>query len=407
MKLLPLTLIVCLFVSFQLSAQTNFKPGYIVTHGDTLRGEIDYRQWNNNPREVHFRKGSNIETYNLSNATAFGINNADYFERYVVSASQAGTRADQLTTVDTTTHIDTVFLKIVSRGPNVNLYTYTDPIKTRFYIKTNRQEVPQELLYRVYLNDDDASRMAIRNIYRQQLINLANVLHLDNERLVNNINRTNYFEDDLEKIILKLNGGDAIGGKKTGQSKFRFFAGAGVNVQSLTYTGSISLAYNNPQTKFSAYPMISAGLDFIDNRDAARSYIRMQIYYTGNNLKASNAIATEMLDQRTLGISPQFLYNFYNAQHVKLFLSTGIVLNFSTYPKNITVPNSDPDRIVYNNFPNMRKMWFGVPLHAGVALNKRVEINLSYIYTMPLTDNYVEITGKTINFQGGVNYFFN
>ena len=46
-----------LLFPFFTNAQSNYKPGYLVTiKGDTLHGLIDYRQWDNNPGAVAFKK---------------------------------------------------------------------------------------------------------------------------------------------------------------------------------------------------------------------------------------------------------------------------------------------------------------------------------------------------------------
>ena len=44
-------------------SQTNYKPGYVVNlNGDTLRGFVNYQQWDNNPRTIAFKYKVNDQT---------------------------------------------------------------------------------------------------------------------------------------------------------------------------------------------------------------------------------------------------------------------------------------------------------------------------------------------------------
>ncbi|MGZ3814058.1 MAG: hypothetical protein ACXVJN_20060, partial [Mucilaginibacter sp.] len=58
-------------------AQSNYKPGYVVTlKGDTIHGFINYREWNKNPRQIAFKNdinGRKGEEFTIKNAKAFAI----------------------------------------------------------------------------------------------------------------------------------------------------------------------------------------------------------------------------------------------------------------------------------------------------------------------------------------------
>jgi hypothetical protein len=55
-------------------AQTNYKPGYVVTlKGDTLRGFIDYKEWIKNPKYISFKNtpgNREVESFSPQSANA-------------------------------------------------------------------------------------------------------------------------------------------------------------------------------------------------------------------------------------------------------------------------------------------------------------------------------------------------
>ncbi|HEX3933053.1 MAG TPA: hypothetical protein VHW43_00150, partial [Puia sp.] len=78
--------IVFLCLSFSVHGQKNFMDGYIVDKNrDSLRGQIDYRDWGTNPDHILFRqtamdKGKELGTAEL---LAFGVS-GDRYETHTV-----------------------------------------------------------------------------------------------------------------------------------------------------------------------------------------------------------------------------------------------------------------------------------------------------------------------------------
>ena len=140
-------------------AQSNYKPGYVVaSKGDTVRGFIDYQDWGSNPSAISFKSSltdRNKKEFTRENATAFDITGFADYKRYACSVSMDGTNTSNLESGrDTSFNIETVFLRVLQQGTNLALYTYTDNIKTRFYIGYAPDFVPAELVYRIYNGAD-------------------------------------------------------------------------------------------------------------------------------------------------------------------------------------------------------------------------------------------------------------
>jgi hypothetical protein len=87
-------LIVCMVFWIKGIAQNSFTPGYVVSSsGDTIKGDIDYRGWDKNPRSVRFtREGSTTaETLDPLSVKVFSVQNDTYAGAIVkVETSQRG-----------------------------------------------------------------------------------------------------------------------------------------------------------------------------------------------------------------------------------------------------------------------------------------------------------------------------
>src|SRR5579863_3363614 len=107
LNLFKLVLCILLFPVWA-SAQSNYKAGYIVDlKGDTVKGLIDYREWDKNPVEVRFKtKADNTEPEKISptSVLAFGVTGLEYYESYNLRISRGQTDVAKLSIdVDTST----------------------------------------------------------------------------------------------------------------------------------------------------------------------------------------------------------------------------------------------------------------------------------------------------------------
>ena len=388
-------------------AQTNFKPGYVVTNsGDTLRGQVDYRQWDRNPREMHFKQNNGAwNIYSINNAKAFAVLDAEYYERYAITATNADTQLSRLSTLDTSVRADTAFLKVLHKGKIVDFFEFTDKIKTRYYIKEASQAKPAELIYETYLSEENARQIVTRRAYRQQLIRLAFITGENDKKTINQINRAEYTEDNLVPIINKLNGVSSNTTTLSSTGSIDWFVGAGINYQTVKYKGEVV----GGTSKTQLFPMVDIGLDFTSNKYVNRYFFRVEVYFTGNNEIITTDQFTQTINQRTFGFSPQFFLNIYNSDAVKFFLGAGPAINYSSYPKNASLRHIGiyPDNVrLYDDYPQWRKFNINLPLHAGVTLNQRFEFNFCCVLSPAITDSYMEFAAMPTIYRVGVNYLF-
>ncbi len=196
------------------SAQGNYKPGFVVTSGgDTVKGTVLYRKWSENPSKFSFKnnKGES-RVLNTGNAATVCINGHAVYKCFTVWVSQdryadlnfiAGT--DMAIGIDSTKKLDTVFLKMISAGKNVSLYSYTDFTKQRFFI-ADKNTAPVELVLHKYFEQEPKLILIEDKKYKIQLQVLRAVYAPGNTSLTDEIQLAEYNESDLVSIVRKLNG---------------------------------------------------------------------------------------------------------------------------------------------------------------------------------------------------------
>ncbi|RZK60877.1 MAG: hypothetical protein EOO85_34085 [Pedobacter sp.] len=131
--------ILILLLPALISAQTNYKSGYIVTNsGDTISGLINYKERVSNANTVSMKTGSSVKPkeYGVNEIIAYGITGIESYEQHLVTISQHTIDPANLSIgIDSSYRTDKVFLKVIQKGGKVNLFSYRDNIKPRFYIQ--------------------------------------------------------------------------------------------------------------------------------------------------------------------------------------------------------------------------------------------------------------------------------
>jgi hypothetical protein len=108
-----------------------------------------------------------------------------------------------------------------------------------------------------------------------------------------------------------------------------------------------------------------------------------------------------------LGISltPQIIYNFYNADNFKFYGGIGLAVTNSFY-SNVYYGSQDPNSsFIGNNDYNFIKFDTRVLLKGGIQLHKNWEVYFNYLTSGQTTDRGYFQLNKT-NEQVGINYIF-
>jgi len=208
-------LLVLLLVPCYTMAQSNFQPGLIVnSKGDTIRGTIDFRDWENSPKTILFKADGAAAPQKLSagqvNFFSVAVGHLEAFVSYVGPITTDNTDIGRLSIgKDSSTRIDTIFLRVLQDGKRLKLLTYTDALKTRFFIAESFSDRPAELTYRIYWNSQEANgtdRTSYETAFKGQLYDEAVKAGVMTASLKTDISKSQYRADDLVHIASIING---------------------------------------------------------------------------------------------------------------------------------------------------------------------------------------------------------
>ena len=419
---LKLLLLIAIVPGF-LMAQGNYKQGYILSlKGDTVKGYINYRDWNSNPTSILFKRGlydAATEKYSVANAAGFGLYGIEYYSRYTGSISTDQTDNSYLKTfIDTASRVDTVFLRVLTTGKNVTLYEYTDVIKTRYFI-SSATELPTELIYHAYLAGGD--RVQKIRSFEQQLQALATTYRPQSTKIIDDIATADYTASSLKKIVLEING--STGTTATGklfiakdQDGVRFFAGAGVNYANVHFIGAND--FTTVAASTSIFPEINLGADIYFNKEVGNLLIRTTLNLTGNtanfNYNSGGSFPYNTVlkfDQYIIELQPQLLYNIYNTAALKFYVSAGGGVNFASY-KNEQYYRVNPNGTITSTSLlsvgqpfEPRGAYFNLVTGLGVVLNNKIDIYAGYLPSITF-DNEVNYGTQYSSIHAGLHYVF-
>lgn len=375
-KARPLLLFVLLFTTIlTVYGQTNYQPGSVLLkNGQQVNGLIDYREWRQNPRTISFKKGpgDQVVQYGIEDLTGFTVNGRDSFQRAIVMKDMWPVDFREFSelpelNVDTAANerVDTAFLRVLTRGGKVELYELVD-IKTHYYIRDQHGDY-MELKYKAYY-DPRPSQVTYNRIFRNQLQQYVNG-HKDEGKLYRLLEKTEYKERDLMRIIAAFNG---VTYKEQGKNPPRFFVAAGpaysnmkvkgpTNATALDYSGNLG---------YSA----GIGMDIVSDRSLQAFTIRLELFYSSLKYKGESATATYTVKQNNITPALNLLYNFLRNPAYKVYAGVGVQYNLASYPENVYVKKADENNPI-KNILEFEKNWFSIAGRIGGSF-KRVEVGL-------------------------------
>lgn len=416
MKHLILSFFAGFFIILNTNAQTNYKAGYIVNlEGDTLKGEVDYREWSVNPTLIKFRSQNTTRVIDVipESSKGFGLNGFEYYRTATTTFSKNPIQVAALSTIiDTARITGTAFLKIIASGQNVTLYSFTDNIKQRFFVSEGTNGRPEELLYQLYIVNGRVQKV---KTFTRQLQKFAALYQPRDQDLLRKIQLSDYTFTDIRKLIYSING-IAIPKEsfKANGGAVRFFAGIGV--QRSTNNADLTADAADIKKGQSSSPTLTGGFDLLSNRNIGRLIFRTELSLSTNKIDVTyttyaNTPSIRYLaaNQYIVNITPQLLYNFYNADDLKVYGSAGPNFSFRKYTNKVNryenYVNDVLIRSVDEKFPQEQNFTFNFNARMGVILKNHFDIYLGYSPPSRII-NFPGYGVTTSTFRLGINYLF-
>jgi len=397
MKLLRVILIIAL-PSFAL-AQSNYRAAYAVkTNGDTLKGYINLKEGHGTPKAFDFKtkpedKNSILLTPN--DVKSIQIKDIQNYIAYSGPLSMDKTTYPDLPDgMDSTKAQATVFLEVITSGEKVSLLSNNDDIKTRLFVK-ERGSLPVELIYHYYYiyskeNGPTARRTGEYKYQLSELVNKYSVMDKKTSELL----EENYAQDNIEKIIWHINGGK--GNVKT-RSNTSFFAGLGGNYTMSQSNFTASQGFSSSSN--AGAPVLTAGMNVFGNPLVQKFIFRLSLSYSNIDLNFTGSAGSLKLTQKNITLTPEVIYNIYNTDALKYFITGGANLIISNSNGPIDAKNA------VNLTPDtFSPSWLGLTFKTGVTLNKKIEIYAMFNATVLLHGSIYEEQYQSIG--AGINYIF-
>ncbi len=347
----PLLLISFSILVIHLSAQNNFKGGYIVLNNlDSVGGEVNYRNWNINPETIEFKTSTAIKTYAIKDLNFFVVYGEEKYKRanitYQLNPASVNNAKDYYSNE---TNTKRVWLKVLYTA-KYSLYELTTNERKYFFIKQPGIEEITEIVYKVRLVN---AQLEKDEQYKNQLIAIAK--KEGNERIVPIVAAINYNEDDLLKIFIALNNNNGEPGstKKSGW-KIDIAASAALNSFSVKgeptpygYVGSLGI--NNADYASTIGIKAEIGFSFLSGKNFNRFQPRMamalhMLPIDAQNNKGSYTYAKETYKGTELLLQPNLSFNFLLNPRSKtaFFIAPIVAYNIPLNKNAITATLENP-----------------------------------------------------------------
>jgi uncharacterized membrane protein len=279
---LLLMFITCILIPVSSFSQKHFLPGYVVdARNDTIKGLIDYRNWNRTPKEISFKAGVDSKEFDYSPNTIkkFGVENEIYVSG-IVSYDDSPFYDSQLSVMEESLNrIDTVFLQLLAVGEK-SLYYFKDKNKKEhFFIMQNGNY--ELLVYRKYLETVEGIVYNKTNeIYKGQLT----VYFQDCPLVRQKINSSTYSKNAFIKLFDEYYSGkgDQMA-YKADLSKFRMESGliAGISLANIRFKGDKSFtSLINADFHTSVNPVLGGFVNIVFPRTGGNLSFNNELIYT-------------------------------------------------------------------------------------------------------------------------------
>lgn len=394
-------------------SQSNYIKGYVITEsGDTLKGYINYREHLSNPTSFAFKSAtdSKPQVFTLKNCSGFVIADIDAYQRDVVRISMGSVATSSLSTgLDSASRQDTVFLRVLQTGKNVTLFSYTDDLKKRFYLKDKNDAVPYELLKQVFFDREQTSTVITNDKYRRQLLVVMRKFNVSSSAVEQRLTSLSYDETDILRIVNEINGQEYI---KTQYPKTRFFAGLGFMHNQTRYAGISDFANSNVTSKDSYSPVLTAGLDLFANPAIGKLIYRLELSLMMSKTDVSAPRPNDNGNSKNVSftqysaiVAPQLIYNIYNTERFKFFIGGGVGFNISGYSKNKYYFTNFYGQVTPVEPEDLQPISFLVPFSAGVVIHKRIELSAGYTVPFNIISGGV-YSIRMERYKAGISYLF-
>lgn len=368
------------FNIFHLNAQSNFVPGTIYTrNGDSIAGNIDYRNWKKNPERINFDRNGNAESFTADDISGFYIipENERYLS-YKVNIDMTPDDPDKILAAGTTTAYSeerAVFMLQLLHSNSLNLYSFTDNNNKEHFFYQKGLQTPTELINH-YLLTGQPTQLVHNSRYQDQLKELFQSCAV----VAAKTGSLRYREKEILQIFTTYvnctSPGEIVYAKKQDPLRIKLGIVAGIMYNNFTFKG------NHPYSKADYSGNISPIAGISLDLGLSRSYDKLHIIneliykkyktsgsYSGTNINNYDyttdvAFAFSYLQLNTLG-----RYIFSPSARVRPFANLGLsnAVVIATHENNAYTKYSNGLEVNESGISGPRKYEFS--FFAGIGIS--------------------------------------
>lgn len=367
------------------SFSQNYQPATLTTNdGNTLEGQVNYKNWKKNPATIQFRKNetSAVESYGVKDLKSFTVSG----DRYISSIVDVDYRSEIGAYITTESNIitrrDTVFLQALVTGTK-SLYQYYDDIE-HFYIAKN--DTFELLRYKKYISVTSATgRIYLYN--RDFAVQLEQ--YFDGcESFSSGVSKAKYQARALQNVFARYykcaaKAPDFVQKKETEKSEFGIIAGVSNTTFKISSSAPLTVL---SRTKFSSSLNFAGGAFFeiVFPRQRGKMSFNNELMYASyatQGLDRVNTTPTRYEEQSFdfaysyLKLNTMLRYKFLMNNNSAIFINGGISNGFVVTEKNRRVHyqkfNENYDRTtVSDDYLDSRVYELGILAGIGFKKNR-------------------------------------
>jgi len=410
---------VLLAISVLACGQSNFVKAIVINNnGDSIHGNIDYRNWKNNPKTINFINAANEkQAFDASSVRGFYIPSAnETYKSFTVELDMLpGDQSEAISNkvIDSPTVKKRVFLLQLVTHPALGLYLFTTQQKDHFYYARGN-EGPVELIHH-YVYDEPSKQVRENTKYREQLSDLL----ASCPDLVAKSRTIKFRRNEIQNIILKYlqctSPGSVVETKKKDPVLFKFGIVAGVMSNQFNFVGTEPfLADDNYSSSVS--PLLGLSLDIGLSRNRHKWHIVNELIYkiyktdnrftqdygTGYTVTSDIDLSFSYFQLNTL-LRYVFLSNTFLTPYINFGIANGVIIVENKNSSYRTYSFGGQENLKAIDGP--RKYEISVLGGAGLAIRK-IHLEARYAGSTKGFSPYHALDVRTTSFQFIFTYQF-
>ncbi|ARV16561.1 outer membrane beta-barrel protein [Polaribacter sp. SA4-12] len=391
-------------------SQITFEKGYFIDNNNNkTECYIKNVGWLNNPTEFDYKTSLESEihtTISVKLVKELTIYNQDKYIKRTLKIDRSSQNINNVLSYNRNPEFKTeeIFLKVLIEG-NANLYAYKDSRNQRFFFKISNSPIEQ-LIYKNYLAT--GSIIKTNNYYKQQLTNRLKCKSITES----NIEYLQYFQSNLEKIIIKYNNcmqpegatnKQLIDKEKRDVFNLTFRAGVASNSLNTQNTSSLMKFDLGSQTNLKIGIEAEVILPFNRNKWALTIEPRYQSFNGEVEYENPNSPFTKIMtvDYKSIEMPIGLRYYMFLNNNSKLFVNFNYVIDF---PLNSSIKIVSRDRVTFEQEFETR---YNSSLGIGYKYLNKYSVELNYGLSRNITGPHFDYISdyKSISLTFGYTIF--